>query len=57
MTTLTKKSSENLTSYLKDAGISVKYLHSDVETLERIEIIRELREGSIDVIVGINFAP
>lgn len=54
VTTLTKKSSENLTSYLKDAGISVKYLHSDVETLERIEIIRELREGSIDVIVGIN---
>ncbi|QQS58965.1 excinuclease ABC subunit UvrB [Candidatus Peregrinibacteria bacterium] len=54
VTTLTKKSAENLTNYLRDAGVSVKYLHSDVETLERIEIIRELREGSIDVIVGIN---
>lgn len=54
VTTLTKKSAENLTSYLTDAGCAVKYLHSDVETLERIEILKELREGGIDVVVGIN---
>lgn len=54
VTTLTKKSAENLASYLVDAGVLVKYLHSDVETLERIEILRELREGMIDVVVGIN---
>ncbi len=54
VTTLTKKSAENLTKYLTDAGVSVKYLHSDVETLDRIDILRELREGVIDVVVGIN---
>jgi len=54
VTTLTKKSAENLTDYLTDAGVAVKYLHSDVDTLERIEVLRELREGVIDVVVGIN---
>ncbi|WP_339254170.1 excinuclease ABC subunit UvrB [Sporosarcina sp. FSL W8-0480] len=54
ITTLTKKMSEDLTDYLKDIGIKVQYLHSDVKTLERIEIIRELRLGTYDVLVGIN---
>jgi len=54
ITTLTKKSAEKLTSFLSESGILVKYLHSDVDTLERIEILRELREGKIDSIVGIN---
>lgn len=54
ITTLTKKMSEDLTTYLKEAGIKVQYLHSEVKTLERIEIIRELRLGKYDVLVGIN---
>ncbi len=54
VTTLTKKMAENLTSYLEKAGIKVRYLHSDVETLERIEIIKDLRLGVFDVLVGIN---
>lgn len=54
ITTLTKKMSEDLTDYLKELGIKVAYLHSDIKTLERIEIIRELRVGTYDVIVGIN---
>ncbi len=54
VTTLTKRMSEDLTDYLKNAGIKVKYLHSDIETLERIEIIRDLRLGKFDVLVGIN---
>lgn len=54
ITTLTKKMSEDLTDYLKDVGIKVQYLHSEVKTLERIEIIRELRMGTYDVLVGIN---
>ncbi|MEG0842786.1 MAG: excinuclease ABC subunit UvrB [Romboutsia sp.] len=54
ITTLTKKMSEDLTNYLKEVGIKVKYLHSDIETLERIEIIRDLRLGKFDVLVGIN---
>lgn len=54
ITTLTKKMSEDLTNYLKDIGIKVKYLHSDIDTLERIEIIRDLRLGKFDVLVGIN---
>lgn len=54
ITTLTKKMSEDLTDYLKDIGIKVQYLHSDVKTLERIEIIRELRLGTYDVLIGIN---
>ena len=54
ITTLTKKMSENLTQYLKEASVKVRYLHSDIETLERIEIIRDLRLGEFDVLVGIN---
>ncbi|MEJ9302420.1 excinuclease ABC subunit UvrB [Priestia megaterium] len=54
VTTLTKKMSEDLTNYLKEIGIKVQYLHSEVKTLERIEIIRELRLGKYDVLVGIN---
>ncbi|PIC63101.1 excinuclease ABC subunit B [Sporosarcina sp. P13] len=54
ITTLTKKMSEDLTDYLKDIGIKVQYLHSDVKTLERTEIIRELRLGTYDVLIGIN---
>lgn len=54
ITTLTKKMSEDLTDYLKEIGIKVQYLHSEVKTLERIEIIRELRMGTYDVLVGIN---
>lgn len=54
ITTLTKKMSEDLTTYLKEAGIKVQYLHSEVKTLERIEILRELRIGTYDVLVGIN---
>ncbi|MFZ2462189.1 MAG: excinuclease ABC subunit UvrB [Caldibacillus thermoamylovorans] len=54
VTTLTKKMSEDLTDYLKEIGIKVQYLHSEVKTLERIEIIRDLRLGKYDVIVGIN---
>ncbi|MGG0888296.1 excinuclease ABC subunit UvrB [Cytobacillus horneckiae] len=54
ITTLTKKMSEDLTDYLKEIGIKIQYLHSEVKTLERIEIIRELRLGKYDVLVGIN---
>jgi len=54
VTTLTKKMSEDLTDYLKDIGMKVAYLHSEVKTLERIEIIRDLRLGKYDVLVGIN---
>jgi excinuclease ABC subunit B len=54
VTTLTKKMSEDLTDYLKEMGIKVQYLHSEVKTLERIEIIRDLRLGKYDVLVGIN---
>lgn len=54
ITTLTKKMSEDLTDYLKEIGIKVQYLHSEVKTLERIEIIRELRMGTYDVLIGIN---
>ncbi len=54
VTTLTKKMAEDLTSYLKDIGIRVRYLHSDIDTLERMEIIRDLRLGAFDVLVGIN---
>ena len=55
VTTLTKKMSEDLTDYLKEIGIKVQYLHSEIKTLERIEIIRELRMGTYDVLIGINF--
>jgi excinuclease ABC subunit B len=54
VTTLTKKMSESLTDYLKSAGLKVRYLHSEVETLERLDIIRDLRLGVFDVLVGIN---
>ncbi len=54
ITTLTKKMAEDLTDYLDDIGIKVKYLHSDVKTIERMEIIRDLRLGEFDVLVGIN---
>lgn len=54
VTTLTKKMAEDLTDYFKNLNMSVKYLHSDITTLERVEILRELRLGDIDVIVGIN---
>lgn len=54
VTTLTKKLAEELTSYLKEIGIRAKYLHSDIDTLERIQIIKELREDKFDVLVGIN---
>ncbi|MBI3558689.1 MAG: excinuclease ABC subunit UvrB [Deltaproteobacteria bacterium] len=54
VTTLTKKLSEDLTNFYANNGVKVKYLHSDIETLERIEILRELREGVFDVLVGIN---
>ena len=54
ITTLTKKMSEDLTNFLKEIGIKVKYLHSDIDTLERVEIIRDLRLGKFDVLVGIN---
>ncbi|MEF9865346.1 MAG: excinuclease ABC subunit UvrB [Oscillospiraceae bacterium] len=54
VTTLTKKMAEDLTGYLTDHGVKVKYMHHEVETFERIEIIRDLRRGDIDVVVGIN---
>ncbi|MNL01699.1 UvrABC system protein B [compost metagenome] len=54
VTTLTKRMSEQLTEYLGDHGIKVRYLHSDIETVERVEILRDLRLGTFDVLVGIN---
>ncbi len=54
VTTLTKRMAEDLTEYYQDLGIKVRYLHSDIDTLERTDIIRELREGTFDVLVGIN---
>lgn len=54
VTTLTKKMAEDLTDYYQELGLRVRYLHSDVETLERVEIIRDLRRGEFDVLVGIN---
>ncbi|MGL6017029.1 MAG: excinuclease ABC subunit UvrB [Selenomonadaceae bacterium] len=54
VTTLTKKMAENLTDYLKEAGVKVRYLHSDIATIERTEILRDLRAGVFDVLVGIN---
>ncbi|MDD3646295.1 MAG: excinuclease ABC subunit UvrB [Candidatus Gracilibacteria bacterium] len=54
ITTITKRSSEELTDYLLGNGVKVKYLHSEIETLERLETLKELREGKIDVIVGVN---
>jgi len=54
VTTLTKRMAENLTDYLADHGVKVRYLHSDIDTVERVEIIRDLRLGKFDVLVGIN---
>ncbi len=54
VTTLTKKMAEDLTAYLADKGVRVEYLHSDVDTLRRVELLRELRQGKFDVLVGIN---
>ncbi len=54
VTTLTKRMAEDLTDYLREAGIKVRYLHSDIDTLERMAIIRDLRQGEFDVLVGIN---
>ncbi|MCP4604967.1 MAG: excinuclease ABC subunit UvrB [Proteobacteria bacterium] len=54
VTTLTKRMAEDLTEYYGDLGVKVRYLHSDIETLERIEILRELRKGTFDVLIGIN---
>ena len=54
VTTLTKRMAENLTEYLSEHGVKVRYLHSDIETVERVEIIRDLRLGMFDVLVGIN---
>ncbi|MGZ5572573.1 MAG: helicase-related protein, partial [Usitatibacter sp.] len=54
VTTLTKRMSEDLTDYLAEHGVKVRYLHSDIDTVERVEIIRDLRKGLFDVLVGIN---
>jgi len=54
VTTLTKRMSEDLTEYLAENGVRVRYLHSDIDTVERTEIIRDLRLGEFDVLVGIN---
>ena len=54
VTTLTKKMAENLTEYLEAAGVKVRYMHHDIDTIERMEIIRDLRLGEFDVLVGIN---
>ena len=54
ITTLTKRMAEQLTEYLSDNGVKVRYLHSDVDTVERVEILRDLRLGTFDVLVGIN---
>ena len=54
VTTLTKRMAEDLTDYLRELGVRVRYLHSDVDTLDRIDILRDLRRGEFDVLVGIN---
>ena len=54
VTTLTKRMAEDLTEYYSELGVRVRYLHSDIDTLERIEILRDLRLGEFDVLVGIN---
>ena len=54
ITTLTKKNAEDLTNYLKEHNLKVEYMHSDVETIDRIKLIRSLRIGEIDILVGIN---
>ncbi len=54
VTTLTKRMTEELAKYLLNAGIKCKYIHSDIDTLERVEILRDLRLGNFDVLVGVN---
>ena len=54
LVTLTKRMAEDLTDYLDEHGVRVRYLHSDIDTVERMEIIRDLRLGEFDVLVGIN---
>ena len=54
ITTLTKRMAEDLTEYLHEHGVRVRYMHSDIDTIERIEIIRDLRLGAFDALVGIN---
>ena len=54
VTTLTKRTAEELTDYLRDIGINVQYLHSEIDAIERVEILRSLRKGEFDVLVGIN---
>ena len=54
VTTLTKRMAEDLTQYYQELGVKVRYLHSDIDTLERVEILRDLRRGAFDVLVGIN---
>ncbi len=54
MTTLTKKMAEDLTAYLENTGVKIRYMHHDIDTMERMEIIRDLRAGEFDVLVGIN---
>src|SRR5436189_2689798 len=57
VTTLTKRTAEELTDYLRDIGINVRYLHSEIDAIERVEILRALRKGEFDVLVGINLVP
>src|ERR1700689_2869666 len=54
VTTLTKRSAEELTDYLRDLGVNVRYLHSEIDAIERVEVLRALRKGEFDVLVGIN---
>src|SRR5439155_22093558 len=54
VTTVTKRMAEDLTQYYQELGVRVRYLHSDIETLERVQILRDLRRGEFDVLVGIN---
>ena len=54
ITTLTKRTAEDLTDYLRDVGLKVRYLHSEIDTIERVEILRSLRNGDFDILVGIN---
>src|SRR5204862_5301175 len=54
VTTLTKRTAEELTDYMREIGINVQYLHSEIDAIERVEILRALRKGEFDVLVGIN---
>jgi len=56
VTTLTKRTAEELTDYLRELGVNVRYLHSEIDAIERVEILRALRKGSFDVLVGNQFA-